>query len=1658
MNEFNSTRFFLLARVFMLFLVFSLANLTQASAQECTCKGTLQVSLDSNCEALIRAIDLLASSSTCGTGWEVTLMKSATGGIIAGPALDQVILPDGVLYVGKSIYAKVTNTTTKNSCWTLLNIEDKLKPYFDPLCSKDTILTCPQMASYVPTALDNCGAATAFLVSESILVNDCRNPAVFAGPDTLKRIIRTWKAKDKHGLISDSVCLDTIWLVALEREAIQIPKNITLQCDENYATILDGIYKGNPSPYVIAGRRGSGTPSISLPNTATWTGTKSGTGANTSQTSTALTMVSGTTATGTAQLCLTMPSSGNVTFTVNVAGSGGDTTFATINGARVSNLPIGYYDSAGLHGPDPDTICVAEGDRFCFVIKSGVNAASSTLTITDLKVPVSLYPNADAFCNLFVSFSDVVFPKIKCTTKIMRTWQVIEWSCDSSIETYTQLIEITDSKGPVITGLKDEVVTTNGHSCVGLYKVLKPVITDNCSTDIKYTVTVKDSSGAEVAFYPAVRLSDPDRYINLPSGCNKLIFNALDDCHNHSIDSINVRVEDNTPPVAICKLNTVVGLTENGKAWVPSSSFDNGSYDECELAKVLVRRMNPAPCQPCKTPIIPGFTYLGEYKQTTDANAHHYYISKHRATPRVAMKTAAAIGGYAVTVNNAVEGTWLHGKVKDWKLAEDYLIGLRDLVGAGTYTWAGGQSAAYRNWDSGYPVVGQPWTIVKDLTEGPDGKWRTAISENCNASEWLYVVEIEDVCGFSEYVEFCCADVNPSNTPQVVVLRAIDKAGNWNECMVNAIVQDKLPPSIVCPPDQTLHCSDLFEVTKAGLRAKFGYATAIDNCSAPEVTDTFFTDLTSCRIGTITREFSITDAGRNVRKCTQVIRVVGGSNFAPTSFPADVIINACADPESDSFSPDSLGKPNLGGDNICSLVGSKYTDDVYYINNSTGEACFKIIRNWTVIDWCKFYPNTYIDTKGTTSVADDEVKTYPAFNYDGSDITTKASEYDDRRNRINTWRSIQIIKVVDKEKPVIAPCPTKTVCSYDPACAGGYIELGSSATDQCTDELRYSWKVDLNNNGSFDNSTPGLTLSGSGLSNSINASGTYPIGTHRIVYSFEDRCGNLSVCEQIFTIKNCKAPTPYCLNGLATSLMPVDSDKDGVVDGGMVDIWASDFNNGSSHPCPGYSVVASFRRVTANTDGTPNIQRGRTYTCDSLGRRDVVVYFAAVDPNGKVVLNDLNQVVQDYCSTFITIQDNFRSCSGGTGRLTVNGSLTTEGQIPVKDVSVSLEGGEKVSMSTNSGTYNFTEIQRGGNYIVKPYKNNDPMNGVSTIDLVLIQKHILGIEKISSPYKLIAADINKDQKITASDLIELRKLILGVVDKFSNNNSWRFVDKAYGFRDAANAYAESFPEVYNISNMSSDMQVNFTSVKVGDVNGNVVANSNSVNTESRSAQKLTLAVDNKSFNAGQTIEIPVTIEKATEITGFQFTVGFDTEKFSLESVNSGLAGMTDNNFGFQALANGKLTVSYNKDNAIALNNGDNVITLTFKAKTNGTVENALELNSSITHAEAYNASNDVMDVELNVSNRTAEPIVLHQNTPNPFKSASIIGFNLPADMNATLTVYDVTGKKVKVFNQQFHKGYNSVEVNKNELGSTGVMYYTLEAGDFKATKKMVIIE
>ncbi len=97
-----------------------------------------------------------------------------------------------------------------------------------------------------------------------------------------------------------------------------------------------------------------------------------------------------------------------------------------------------------------------------------------------------------------------------------------------------------------------------------------------------------------------------------------------------------------------------------------------------------------------------------------------------------------------------------------------------------------------------------------------------------------------------------------------------------------------------------------------------------------------------------------------------------------------------------------------------------------------------------------------------------------------------------------------------------------------------------------------------------------------------------------------------------------------------------------------------------------------------------------------------------------------------------------------------------------------------------------------------------------------------------------------------------------------------------------------------------------------------------------------------------------------------------------------------------------------------------------------------------------------VDVSQNKASLTGYE--LKQNRPNPVSEETIIEFQLPEAAQATLRFYNVEGKTIFKITDQFNKSTNVVKIKKADLPTSGVIYYELESGTFKSTRKMVVLE
>lgn len=122
------------------------------------------------------------------------------------------------------------------------------------------------------------------------------------------------------------------------------------------------------------------------------------------------------------------------------------------------------------------------------------------------------------------------------------------------------------------------------------------------------------------------------------------------------------------------------------------------------------------------------------------------------------------------------------------------------------------------------------------------------------------------------------------------------------------------------------------------------------------------------------------------------------------------------------------------------------------------------------------------------------------------------------------------------------------------------------------------------------------------------------------------------------------------------------------------------------------------------------------------------------------------------------------------------------------------------NMPDSPGHYNI-RIRTGGNIL----------NGVTTADISLIQRHLLGNGNLANVYKLIAADVNCDGRVSVKDIVDIRRAILGKINKFACDTNFTF-------------YPDSLD--FEWTGVPLDLGV-FIAIKLGDVNGSAAYNSES---------------------------------------------------------------------------------------------------------------------------------------------------------------------------------------------------------------------------------------
>lgn len=882
---------------------------------------------------------------------------------------------------------------------------------------------------------------------------------------------------------------------------------------------------------------------------------------------------------------------------------------------------------------------------------------------------------------------------------------------------------------------------------------------------------------------------------------------------------------------------------------------------------------------------------------------------------------------------------------------------------------------------------------------------------------------------------------------------AIDPCGNSDTCTSYIWVKDRITPSLVCPPALVVSLDPRGQVILSAEHvASRGLVT--DNCCIDTVLirrmtascgypqDTLYSDEVHfcCEDirDTIMLVLKATDCSGNMNFCMIQIYVQDKNPVAPPSCPNDITISCSVD-YTDLGETGAYYVVTSCLDSITSTfrdslaIDSCKNGEVYrkfyltYPDGSSDSSCTQII---SILNNYRFSPSDIIwprDTIVPECVSHnpnalgnpiDPLDTCNSVYFSYTDLqlqfTADSCEITDRvwsaysACTQETVKDTQRIISVSLKRSKLSVARDTTIANGPDSCYK-YVNLVAASLSGCT---RFATITNSFNNGG------------------ANASGIYPVGTTHVIFTAKDSCGSIKDTTTIIVL-DLENPRISC------KVLFLDMNSNDTIQ-----LTARGLLNSYVDNC----TAPSQLKISFNASN-PN-DTIKYITCADLQTIPDTFDFAVFvkDSSGNVGSCTAKVHVRDpnfYCTTTVRIGS-------------VSGLIKSHTKGAMKEVEVFLDGCNKQVATDDLGNYLFYNIITNQEYIIKPQSDRNWPEDLSTLDIVKIQRHILGIEEFSSPLEWIAADVDHNSRITTADISWLRKIILGKVNAVPGNKSWRFIRDNYTFKDPEYPLEELIDENISLKGRWQDTVVNFKAIKVGDVSG-----INSYQLLESRLRNTDLIIDNKTYQEGELIQLDIRLKKEMEVEGIQIALNLDASSLELYRIDEFLSAETGRALHQdEYVYDGKNLrfVVIHSDSKPATK-ANKLIRLVFKAQKKNTVSNSIQLNIQERN-EIYPSSDVPLKVNLNYGDvfDSNEPLTDWQIDPNPFKDRIWIGFNSKAEQTGTFSLYDLTGKLVLERKLAIQKGSNGFILESKELPQIGTYIYSIRDNQNSYNGKIIYVE
>ena len=833
-----------------------------------------------------------------------------------------------------------------------------------------------------------------------------------------------------------------------------------------------------------------------------------------------------------------------------------------------------------------------------------------------------------------------------------------------------------------------------------------------------------------------------------------------------------------------------------------------------------------------------------------------------------------------------------------------------------------------------------------------------------------------------------CADVG--KTVKVVVLDTIFNQKCWG----NIIVEDK-SVFTASAKDTVIDC-----LTGLDLILAQNFVTVNDNCTKFSDLQVSFADEfidfgcgNADTLKVVNRTWILKDPKGNIVNATSKISIVKVP-FDTIVFPSDTTV----------YCPDTILTPQFtGGINLSiDTLAVKCMLMVGFTDRDLPVGCNgmkKIKRSWLAIDWCN---NVQKDT-------------------------------------------VQFITLLDTLPPTITCNADSTKFTNADTCGAFFTIPQVSATDICSDDNLITFDIKVN----------GVIL----INQTFGDSVFLPVGSNVIEYIAKDDCGNSASCQDTIRVKDGASPIingplaiQIALAGGGNTVVPINliSGAYQITDNCALD---SVFIRRLTNDCGVPSDTIFGQSITICCEDTDSVIMVQLLARDTSGNSGVVMISIDVkdainpvvtcidtttiflDSTGVFVISDSSLFVTnvtdnclaqsmfqlsrdsfvradttaaislvatikdlegntDTCTTVVIVRDTFTNPAISI----ITGKVLDPYDLSVPDMKVSLlmEGVEmQQTLSDQDGIFKFNYDSFDPGFGLQFAGRGNQMDGVSSLDLYLIQRHILGTGKLDNVYLELAGDIDRNGIHDVKDLLLLQNAILA-----RENHAelpWLFLNENVSAQELAHVSNDIIPITHN--------NLSYRAIKMGDVSGDVYTQ-----VDTRSSNSVNLLIEDRGLQKGEHYELPIYLWTTEKIVSFDLRIDIsmldvmDFTPFEGEDLNV-VFNMKDGVLKIVGYAEdgykGKLLIG----------------TLKGKALESQSIREILKVSGSDQKfGKVYNADYDRLELELgwiDASHLIKNNIDILKVYPNPATDKVNFELGLSVDDINTIRIYDILGNEIK---------------------------------------------